>query len=175
MISIFSFVRQADLIEALSMALQYMILIESFYSLATPVVISLRELLLYMNRATEESRTPKGRPRINVEEEEEQLMFLIDANFRVKDIALIFGCSRRTIKRRLYELGIRSNDFTPLSDDELDHLVQNVVSVHPQSGEKTIVGQLRSHGIKIQRERIRQSLRRVDPTEIESQARRVLH
>ena len=78
------------------MALQYMILIESFYSLATPVVTSLRELLLYMNRATEESRATKGRPRINVEEE--QLILLIDANFRVKDIALIFGCSRRTIE-----------------------------------------------------------------------------
>ena len=72
-------------------------------------------------------------------------------------------------------MGIRSNDFTSLSDDELDHLVQNVVSLHPQSGEKTVVGQLRSQGIKIQRERVRQSLRRVDPTGIESQARKVLH
>ncbi len=63
-----------DLIVALSMAILYMILIEHFNALASPVVTSLRELLVYVNRATEEGgRVTKGRPRIDVEEE--QLMF----------------------------------------------------------------------------------------------------
>ena len=163
------------MIDVLSTLVQYMLLVESFTSLATPVVVSLRELVGYLtvvHEAGYSRRSRKGRPRIDVEEE--QLVFLIDANFRLADIASMFGCSRRTIERRLREFGITSHEFTSISDHELDQAISDIVSVHPQSGEKTILGNLRSQSIKIQRERVRQSLRRVDPLGIESRARRVL-
>ena len=35
----------------------------------------------------------------------------------------MFGCSRRTIERRLCEFGITSHEFTSISDRELDQVI----------------------------------------------------
>ena len=48
-------------------------------------------------------------------------------------------------------------------------------TLHRRSGEKSIEGKLRSIGLKIQRERIRESLHRVDPSGIESRILGVVH
>ena len=59
-------------------------------------------------------------------------------------------------------MGIRLSDYSSICDSELDELVRSIVSLHPQC-EKTISGQLKSQGYKVQRERIRLSIHRVDP------------
>lgn len=148
-----SYCTLADIVDGLRIVVKYMLVVKSFTALATPVITSLRELLRYLITIQEENthRIRRGRPRIDIEEE--QLAFLIEANFRVQDIAAIFGCSRRTIERRLREFNVTSHEFTSISDHELDQLVYDTVSVHPQSGEKTIIENLRSQGLKIQRER----------------------
>ena len=46
----------------------------------------------------------RGRPRIRVEEG-----YLVESNFRTVDIASLFGCSRRTIERRMREYGMAHN------------------------------------------------------------------
>ena len=114
-----------------------MIIVESYDVSATPVVTCLIDLLHHMNVMVEGTRPRAGRPRVSIEEE--QLEFLIEARFRVKDIALMFCCSRRTIERRLYELGMRSTNYTYLSDRELDSLVERIVMSHPQCGEKLLL------------------------------------
>ena len=105
---------------------------------------------------------------------EEQLVFLVESGFQVGVIASLMNCSRRTIQRRLLEFGITSHHFTHVSDFDLDQVIREINSLHPQSGERVIRGCLRSRGIKVRRERVRQSLRRVDPTGVELRARRVL-
>ena len=50
-----------------------------------------------------------------------------------------------------------------ISDEQLDFLVSQVTRYNPKCGEKSITGRLRSVGILVQRERVRASLRRVDP------------
>ena len=152
-------------------------MIESMVSstLASPVIQALRELISVMTNAREEAQIVQRRGRPRTEIEECQLIFLIESSFRIKDIAAIFSCSRRTIERRLSELGIRVRDYSSLSDIQLDELVGHVVSLHPQSGEKTVSGRLRSQGYKIQRQRVRESLRRVDPTGVENRIKAVLH
>ena len=47
--------------------------------------------------------------------------------------------------------------------------------IYRRSGEKSIEGKLRGGGLRIQRQRIRDSLHRVDPSGIEGRIRRVLH
>ena len=62
-----------------------------------------------------------------------------------------------------------------ISDAQLDEEVMHISSFHPECGEKTVHRRLKSKGIHVQRERIRQSLRRVDPTGVQARARQVLH
>ena len=57
----------------------------------------------------------------------------------------------------------------------MDRLVNEIITMHPNCGEKSITGRLRSLGYHIQRERVRSSLRRIDPSGVERQVRRVLH
>lgn len=115
----------------------------------------------------------RGRPRITIEQG--QLLFLIENNFRIVDIARIFHCSRRTIERRMTEMSIRPSDFSDICDLDLDAHLEGIISIHPQCGEKTISGQLRSWGLKIQRRRIRESIHQVDPIGVQMRSRMSLH
>lgn len=167
--------RKEDLIELTEQALQYIVVFENVSVWAPPAVQALRELITAMAAAQEESqrRNLRGRPRIDINEH--QLCFLIETGFRVKDISAIFSCSRRTIERRMNDLGIKASDYSSLSDSELDGLVSNIVNLHPQSGQKTVSGRLRSQGYRVQRHRVRESIHRVDPSGVEARVRRVLH
>ena len=60
-----------------------------------------------------------------------------------------------------------------ISDAHLDSLVVEITSLLPRSGEKTVNGRLRSCGIRVPRQRIRDSLRRVDPSGIRERCRGV--
>ena len=63
------------MIDILSTLVQYMLLMENFTSLVTPVIASLQELVGYLTAVHERysCRSRKGRPRIDIEEE--QLVF----------------------------------------------------------------------------------------------------
>ena len=166
--------RMEVLFDLCSQVLQYAILLESENPKAVPFVESLRALLRQMADSMELRLTVvhRGRPRLQIMEE--QLLFLVESGFQVGVIASIMNCSRRTIERRLVEFGITSHQFTHISDYDLDQVVGEINSLHPQSGERVIRGHLRSQGIHVQRERVRQSLHRIDPTGVELRARRVL-
>ena len=171
----FGLFRKEDLIELTEQALQYVVIFEDVSVLVPPVVQALRELITAMTTVQEESqrRNVRGRPRIQIDEH--QLGFLVEGGFRVKDIAGIFSCSRRTIERRMHDLGARASDYSSVSDAELDDLVGSIVDLYPQSGQKTVSGRLRSQGYRVQRHRVRESLRRVDPSGVEARVRTVLH
>lgn len=122
--------------------------------------------------ATIHTSRSRGRPKVEIEEE--QLQYLVGSGFHARDMAAIFRCSIRTIERRLHEKQIYLRSFTLMSDDELDELVSEITRANPLSGEKTISGRLRSQGIQIQRQRIREAMQRVDPTGVEMRKRRAL-
>ena len=143
-------------------SLDYMLLLESETDLASPVVEALLELTQLMDSAIEE-------------EEIHQLSFLVENGFRINDIASIFLCSCHTIERRMVELSVRPSDFSVIADAELDRLVERIVSMHPQAGEKTVLSQLKSQGYKIQRQRVQDLIRRVDPIGLQVRSRRRLH
>ena len=115
----------------------------------------------------------RGRPRIELEEE--KLRFLIENGFKVQDIAIMLDCSLRTLERRLQELGITSRAYSRISDDEVDLIVSQIKHCSQSCGEKLVTGRLRSAGIVVPRERVRESLRRIDPNGITTRFRAVLH
>ena len=54
-------------------------------------------------------------------------------------------------------------------------MVEEITHLYPHCREKILSGRLRSNGIHIQRQRIRDSLHRVDPSGVERRVRNVLH
>ena len=116
----------------------------------------------------------RGRPPLNITED--HLLYLYENDFSVADIAHMFNCSTRTVYRRMHALGLsRRGRYSGITDDELDEEIQDINSRHSEAGCQIVEGMLRSQGILIQRERIRNSLRRVDPQGTQNRLIRALH
>ena len=54
-------------------------------------------------------------------------------------------------------------EYSKISEDDIDILVAKNRKLHPYSGEREVIGHLKSLGLKIQRYRIRESIYRCDP------------
>nr|XP_055057106.1 uncharacterized protein LOC129441470 isoform X2 [Misgurnus anguillicaudatus] len=93
----------------------------------------------------------------------EYLTSLLEMNLPVRCIASLLGVSERTVHRRLAEfnLSVRSL-YSSLTDSELDTLVSSIKFRMPNSGYRIVKGALKSEGHKVQYERVRASLHRVD-------------
>ena len=76
-------------------------------------------------------------------------------------VYLCYPCSRGRVERRIKDLGL--DRYISISEYDLDNLVRNIVVLHPQCGEKSVLSRLRSEGVRVQRQKIRDSLHRVDP------------
>ena len=61
-----------------------------------------------------------------------------------------------TLYRRRIEFGLE-NDFTEITDKELDRQIQQTLNLTPCGGETYVRGSLKDRGINIQRFRIRES------------------
>ena len=64
--------------------------------------------------------------------------------------------------RRLEEAGISPNDYTPMSDQELDSKIRSIKHDHPNDGEVLVQGHLVRMGIRVTRSALRSSIHRVD-------------
>ena len=84
-------------------------------------------------------------------------------SFSWTEIATLIGVSRMTIYRRRDEFGMLQEPIRTLTDTELRSKLSDIRRVSPESGEKLILGQLRSMGYHITRSRVREALRSVDP------------
>ena len=125
-----------------------------------------------MSNARRQINRDRGCPPLNIYEE--QLKFLIEKGFRQADIAKMFGCSSRTVQRRMKEFGIENVTFTDLNDSELDELALLYVYLH------VVYALFRACSVKMdllykEKLRVRESLHRVDPSGIEYRLRRSLH
>jgi len=107
---------------------------------------------------------------------ESELRNLLELRFTQVEIAKLFGCSARTVRRRILEYGLQEViRFSDLSDEALDEEVTKFVLHFPCAGQKTLAGYLQSQGLHIQRWRIRDSLLRVDPWGVQQRTRNILH
>jgi hypothetical protein len=101
-----------------------------------------------------------GRPAYNVTKE--QINQLRETGMNWRAVAKILRISDSTLYRRRLELNV-AKTFSPIQDDELDRIIQDILSLTPYSGESYVKGALRGRGIVVQRARIRESLFRIDP------------
>ncbi|XP_068689842.1 uncharacterized protein [Montipora foliosa] len=104
----------------------------------------------------------RGRPKFSISEE--QLVFFKENNFTYKDMALMLGVRQRTIENRMEEYALTNKSrFSDIEDDMLDSFIQRIMTNLPRSGFKTIEGYLASQGVRVQRWRLRNAIKRVDP------------
>ena len=104
----------------------------------------------------------RGRPRLGITRE--QLEFLMERGFRIRDVAGILGVNVRTIERRCREMDLSAAQmFTAIDDQTLDATVADIVRRFPSFGYRRMTGAPLSRGIKVQQLRIRKSMRRVNP------------
>lgn len=81
-----------------------------------------------------------------------------------------FCYSNSCLQYRLFHL--EEDRFSTLSDDELDAAVRSLMMGNRLIGANAVLTRLRNIGVHMQRERVRQSLRRVDPAGVAIRSRR---
>jgi len=80
-----------------------------------------------------------------------------------ESVADAMGISRKTMYNHLRRAGLSGRpEFTDMSDEELDEVVAEISIRHPFAGSLIVDGHLKAKGIRVARERVRESLRRVD-------------
>lgn len=72
------------------------------------------------------------------------------------------GVSRSTLYRRLNEAGIATDDTTQISNNDLDDIIISIKRDFPKDGEVLMRSHLLRMGIKVPRQRLRDSIHRVD-------------
>jgi len=104
----------------------------------------------------------RGRPCYSISKD--KLEFLLDMKFTSVEIASMLCVSESTVKRRIreYESYVRQR-FSDFSDNDLDQIVERLMREFPNSGYKRMTGLLQNAGYRIQQNRIRESMRRVNP------------
>ena len=90
---------------------------------------------------------------------------LRELGFSWTKIGQMIGVSRWTIQRRVVEYGLDNmTGFHYLSNEKLDGVVSEFISSHGNTlGQNYVAGHLKSIGLRIQRQRIRERIGRVDP------------
>ncbi|KAF5340076.1 hypothetical protein D9611_012341 [Ephemerocybe angulata] len=81
-----------------------------------------------------------------------------------EDVGKAMGVKRITLYRYLEAAGLSTEriPYADLSDDDLDTKVAAINQLHPLSGSVIVRGHLLAQGLKVQLQRVRDSLRRVD-------------
>ena len=125
------------------------------------------------------SQTGRGRKRYEITKE--QLEHLRSLYFSWEAIAGILQVSVSTLHRRREEFGLRDSSFSDISDDELDEIYRSITGdsstglLTPNIGRRRFIGALRSRGLNVQRWRIAECLRRVDPVGTALRWRMAIH
>jgi hypothetical protein len=92
------------------------------------------------------------------------LRLLREEGFNWSQIAEIFNVSAKTIYRRRKEFNIPDDlaNYMNITDEQLDNIVKDLRAEHPFFGQVLLMGSIRSLGIRIPRQRLRDSLQRID-------------
>ncbi|XP_054593353.2 uncharacterized protein [Nothobranchius furzeri] len=98
-----------------------------------------------------------------------------DLGFSWMAISRMLSVNIRTLFNHRTQLGLVDyGSFTNISNEDLDHLINEVIRQTPGSGETYITGSLRGRGVRVQRWRVRERLRIIDPVGRSLRSRRTI-
>ena len=169
------------ILEAVDMLMQSVVMLDSFERVSEDVftyMMRARDALSGFNyRNTTEHRLnlgAVGRPSFDISKN--QIEYLLECNFTVKEVSEMLHVSKRTVERRMSAYNLTGmNRLTEITDEHLDNAVRNIKQASPDCGSKLLAGYLRSVNIHVQRSRIRESLSRVDALGVLARRCRAVH
>ena len=106
----------------------------------------------------------RGQPKLEVSKE--QIQFLCELHFPWVRIAELLGISTKTLSRRQQEFQIDDEEemnWSSAGNGELREIMQEILSVTPGIGQTRMLGALHSRGIRVQRWKVREMMRELDP------------
>lgn len=115
----------------------------------------------YSYQASVVLRGRRGRPRFVIQRE--QLLYLASLGFSWTSISSLLGVSRMTVYRRRMEYDLLSEPTNVINDDALKDLLREIKREHPYLGQTMILGLIRAQGYYVSRERLRDTIKQIDP------------
>lgn len=103
----------------------------------------------------------RGRPPFQISQD--QLSYLASLSFSWTAIAGLLGVSRMTIYRRRRDFNMVDSSRNTITDPQLRELIRDWKHEMPMVGETLIIGRLQASGLYVQRNRVRNAIRAVDP------------
>lgn len=104
-----------------------------------------------------------GRPALDIPKE--TLKMFLNYGFSLIKISEMLGVSRKTVSRRIKHFGLLEEvpRYTNISNEDLDAVVSEIYREFPNCGIRRMKGFLIARGMRLQWERVRSSLWRIDP------------
>ncbi len=142
--------------------------------LVESLLLSLRERLQYLWEKIVRYREPVSNQHSVPDREEstagrrryivplERIEVLPSTGMSWTAIANCLGISTKTLQRRREEYGM-CDTYSEISSEELETNVRDILRLTPFSGESYVRGALRGRGINVQRWRVRNAIRNIDP------------
>ena len=116
----------------------------------------------------------RGRPRIDITPD--ILFYFVENGFSATTTAMLLHVSLSTVRRRMNECGLRMRElYSDMTDVELDRLITVIHFNYPNSGYRMMQGHLLRLGHRVQQERVRSAMIRMDPEGILSRWRQTVH
>ena len=104
----------------------------------------------------------RGRPSLHVEPEVLKEALSSGRRISISALARAIGVHRHTIRKHLDIHNIPQPAYSTITDEDLDTLLLAYKELKPASGYRYAMGFLLDHGLRVQRERVKASLRRID-------------
>ncbi|KAG8896974.1 hypothetical protein FRC00_004972 [Tulasnella sp. 408] len=117
--------------------------------------------VIHVNPVTIVHSAGPGRPRKFIDEAYLREALASDRMISIAELARILGLSRSTIYRYMKIFRI-SRSYAGITDAQLDHILRLYRQHRPTSGLQYIMGFIRKCGLRIQRIRVKESMKRVD-------------
>ena len=133
----------------------------------------------YRTPSSQQTASNIGRPPLAVTRD--QLQHLRSLHFSWQKISKLLNVSISTIQRRRSEFGLEEENYSDITNEELDSIYHSLANnsgdniVTPNLGRRRFIGALRSRGLRIQRWRVSECIRRVDPVGTALRWRLVIH
>lgn len=110
---------------------------------------------------TVERAKQRGRPRKHINVDLLREITNPKRHISLSKAAKKLGVHRNTLCTKLKENKLNLN-FSDISNADLDNLIRSYRESRPECGQRYIIGSLRQQGLRVQKERVRESLARID-------------